>query len=321
MTRREVICSVAKAGFGIGVVSAASLFTSCARRSGDSGAFSWKSTAFDTEISVTVVGATEKQLDGLSDELSSLSLEIEKLFSLYLGDSLIQKLNAGEVISGNEEFSSVIKRAKQYGELTSGLFDVTVQPLWDWYEGGKKEPIEQLLELVNYQSIQALESGVKLEKKGAKVTLNGLIQGYLADQMSEALKLRRIENALINAGEYYAIGEFEGKPWEVEIRGKGQLIDTVSLPSCCGLAVSAGYGQVFGISEQAGHHIFDPSNGKNQPADLTFVVIAESAELADVIATACAASEQRQWERLAQNVAGVRSLAVYQGNRTLFEKK
>ncbi len=114
------------------------------------------------------------------------------------------------------------------------------------------------------------------------VTLNGIVQGYATDQIITLLKKGGVTNALVNIGEYSALGNApDGKSWRIELSATGKEID---LPSGRSLAVSAGSGYTFD-PEGRFHHIFRPTDGMNTRPDSTIVVTAPTATIADALST------------------------------------
>jgi thiamine biosynthesis lipoprotein len=59
---------------------------------------------------------------------------LERLFSLYLEESDLVRLNrTGIVVGPSPEFVELLKTSLRFAELTGGMFDPTVQPLWELY--------------------------------------------------------------------------------------------------------------------------------------------------------------------------------------------
>src|SRR5262249_17971660 len=59
----------------------------------------------------------------------------ERIFSLYRRDSEIVRLNAaGRLANPPPELRALLGESQRLGELSSGAFDISVQPLWQLYE-------------------------------------------------------------------------------------------------------------------------------------------------------------------------------------------
>ncbi len=255
---------------------------------------------FGIEVGFQTYGISSNEMGNLGKVCRERLLELEQQFSLYRQDSLISQLNRhGELRDAPTEFVEIIKKAVSFGELTNGIFDISVQPLWEWRQewktanlGGRKilegEAWEQALGLVDFQNIRFEGDGHVVLLPGMKLTLNGMVQGYASDVIRKVLIGAGVTNALVNIGEYASLGSApNGEAWEVEIRDTKGII---SLRGDQALAVSAGKGYTFD-PEGRFHHIFRPRDGGNLMPDQTISVTAEKAMTADILATTFAVAE------------------------------
>ena len=283
MNRRRAITTLGAASIGC--------LTAC--RKGET-LRTFSSIAFGTEVSFQVYGISNASFAELASKCSSRLQEIESHFSLYQEDSTIRRLNReGFLKNPPAEFLLLLRIALDFGKSTQGLFDITVQVLWDWRQRWKDanfqerqalhgETWEKTLALVDFRKIDVSESFVSFTKPGMSITLNGIVQGYATDQISSLLKKSGVHNALVNIGEYAALGSApDGKPWPVNLAATAE---TLALPTGRALAVSAGSGHTFD-PEGRFHHIFRPSDGSNRRHDSSTVVTASSATTADALST------------------------------------
>lgn len=279
----------------------------------------WRSIAFDVEIDVKCLDVPRGRQQAIAAKLSKRTDEIEQLFSLYIAESVISQLNKhGFLNQTPDEFIDVIEQCVALGDKTQGLFDITVQPLWEYYQKlpndpSHKQQLTQVLNKVNYRNIvfnkEAKTIGFKVE--GMKLTLNGMIQGYLTDELIKILKQEGVEHALVNAGEYRAVGRDGEKEWSIDIQTpKHHLpIATITLDHDKALAVSAGYGHTFDTAGKS-HHLFHPKNAINQPVNRTIVVLAESSAKADALATAFAVCPDQGWSGLLKTIDSYAPIGV-----------
>jgi thiamine biosynthesis lipoprotein len=126
------------------------------------------------------------------------------------------------------------------------------------------------------------------------ITLNGIAQGYISDAIADMLRNEGFESAVVDLGEYRAIGRHpDGRPWRIGIRdgrNSGRIERMVDLEDMA-LAVSGGYGTTFDASGRC-HHIFDPRTGASANTLVDVAVIGPRATAADGLATAiCVAGE------------------------------
>lgn len=265
----------------------------------------FKTVAFDTEVSVKVAIKEGLDNDRLFRKISNRILELEKTASLYLEDSELSLLNKNGRLTASSEFLKMIHFAIDVGNATEGNFDVSIQPLWDFHQGNSNyTSVDEALNLVNYKDIQVENQTVTL-KPGMKLSFNGFIQGYTTDVIYKILREEGIKSALINGGEYRAVGTDNGSAWKVTIRAKNG-VETVDLELTDGesIAVSAGYGYVFQSQSQNDDtlinqsHIFSPKNQVKVLNSVTYVVRSNgvnTASSADVYSTTAAVVGEDLW--------------------------
>ena len=286
-----------------------SLLPSCSR---DPKLLSYTSVAFGTEIHFQTHGISESRFKKVSEATTARLAEIDALFSLYNPKSCICRLNRdGFLDDPPREFLRLIRTAISYGEKTAGLFDITVQPLWNFREKWKqaslperaeleKEPWTQANALVDFQKIRITENRITFGKAGMAITMNAIAQGYATDEIRTLLKEAEVKNALINIGEYAALGTApDRKPWPIQILTKAKTKIPRTLPPETALAVSAGYGHTFD-PEGRYHHIFRPATGENPKPASTIIVSAPTATEADALATTLAVANKTERKAILQ---------------------
>lgn len=284
------------------VLGAAAL-TACRRHEDPLRTFS--SIAFGTEVHFQAHGISAASFDEVSATCSARHRELQSLFSLHDAGSAISRLNRdGKLENPDPEFLKLLRTALEYGVKTGGVFDITVQPLWEWRQEwkdagyGKRETMqdswEKTLALVDYRKVMADSHAISFAKPGMAITLNGIAQGYATDETVAILKAHGVRNALVNIGEYAALGTAPDRElWLVELSATGE---TITLPPGRALAVSAGSGYTFD-PEGRFHHIFRPADGENPRPKSTIAVTAPSATEADALSTTFAVasmSERRE---------------------------
>ncbi|MGJ8643132.1 MAG: FAD:protein FMN transferase [Luteolibacter sp.] len=250
--------------------------------------------AFGTDVHFQTHGISEATFDDISEKCSLRLRDIESLFSLYDPESAISRLNRdGNLENPHPEFLKLVRLALSFGEKTNGIFDITVQPLWNWRTQWKssnlteraeleKSSWDETLALVDYRKVTATESAISFEKPDMAITLNAIAQGYATDEIISLLKRNGIKSALVNIGEYAAIGLApDGAPWEIELAANGEKVPLLSGRA---LAVSAGSGYTFD-PEGRFHHIFRPADGANTRPKSSIIVTSPSATTADALST------------------------------------
>ncbi|GGW40275.1 FAD:protein FMN transferase [Gemmobacter lanyuensis] len=245
----------------------------------------WRGQALGADLDITLTGRGAEET--LAD-LPPLLRRLEGVFSLY-HPSELTRLNA----TGHGELSPWLARAfdltDQLHAVTGGVFDPTVQPLW-----------RALAEGGNQQGARAQIGWHRLRRTGREVTLdpgqaltfNGLAQGLGADLVRDWLRERGFEHALVNLGEYAALGgpfRLGIEDPDAGVLGERSLTDRA-------LAVSAPTAMTVG--GQA--HILHP---KGQPARWSSVAVeTDSAALADGLSTALVFADAAEIRRIRAQV-------------------
>src|SRR5512138_871183 len=184
----------------------------------------------------------------------------ERIFSLYRRDSEISRLNeAGKLLKPSPELRKLIEESQRLGELSGGAFDISVQPLWRLYEAHfwSRTDIQQDIAarardvahtVVDFRRVESGASALRFARAGMAITLNGIAQGYISDAIADMLRNEGFESAVVDLGEYRAIGRHpDGRAWRIGIRdgtdfvGIDRMVDLEDMA----LAVSGGYGTTF----------------------------------------------------------------------------
>lgn len=224
---------------------------------------------------------------------------LERLFSLYLDDSALVELNRkGILIDPAAEMVDLLWTSQHYSALTGGLFDVTVQPLWDLYAGHfaqaeadpagpAAEEIQAALARIGSSRLSVSRDRITMPR-GMAVTLNGIAQGYVTDKVVDLLQAHGITHSLVDMGEARAIGARpDGRPWKVGIADPDLVGHAKAVLSIVDRAVSTsgGYGLQFGTKAQF-NHLFDPRTGSCAQRYRSVTTVARSATAADALSTA-----------------------------------
>jgi thiamine biosynthesis lipoprotein len=242
--------------------------------------------AFGTVVSIRVMHHDARQAElALADALAAVR-KVDTLMSIYRSGSEVHDLNRdGRLDRPSPHLLAVLSEASRLSALTGGAFDITVQPLWELARQGRGRA--PALPLVGWRRMRADADRVTLHP-GMQITLNGIAQGYALDLARAALQARGIRHALIDTGEFGALGAAEGgRPWTLGVRDPRREDGYAGVLNMDGRAVatSGDYASAF-TQDFSDHHIFDPATGAS-PAQLAAVtVLAPSGILADGLSTA-----------------------------------
>ena len=298
-TRRRFLQITGLAGFAAAVPH---LFTKGdGNKTSEARPWEWNGILLGSDVSISLHGIeNENDAKHLTDICRDEMLRLEAIFSLHQSASTICSLNRnGAVASCPPEFLELINESKRISAISGGAFDVTIQSLWqvlDEHDFSHTEPdtstIERALAKVDWRKLITKNGGVQFAEADMAITLNGIAQGYITDRITHLLKEHGVEHALVNMGEFRALGTHpDNRPWLLGVRAPNDtddtLVDAVEIGSNQALAVSGGHSYAFN-AEATRHHLLHPHTGANMPADRTVAVIAPNATLADALSTACA---------------------------------
>ncbi|WP_122520794.1 FAD:protein FMN transferase [Pannonibacter phragmitetus] len=248
----------------------------------------WRSTALGSAARITL---THSQADSLFAGIEAELNRLENIFSLYRSGSALSRLNRDGILRDPApELLECLTIAGAVWRATDGAFDPTVQPLWAAYAQASVEgrtpdadELAQRLALTGWPLVELEADAIRLTRKGAGLTLNGIAQGYIADRIAAWLSAEGLTDILIDTGEIRALGgQPGGGDWDVTLaggRGSHRLRDRA-------LATSAPLGTTFDQAGTTGH-ILDPRSGLPARQGWTQVsVTAPAAALADALSTA-----------------------------------
>jgi len=256
--------------------------------------WTWRGVLFQSPVEVRVAEGPGLNGERLAERIVAAIRRAEQSFSLFEPDSEIRRLNReGRLESPSEEFLTVLRWALALAERSDGVFDPTIQARWRflWENGGRKPSAAELgslAALVDYRKVEAGRRRVRFSRPGMELTLNSVAQGFAADRVAGSLREAGVTRALVNMGEFMAIGgRSPRRPWMVKIRagGAGGPIVAETELADQALAVSSGAGLRLGAG--TGNHLLHPL-GEDVPADRVVTVKAPLALTADGLSTACA---------------------------------
>ena len=218
---------------------------------------------------------------------------LEQVFSLYLPDSALVRLNReGQLGEPPFELLECLALAGAVHTASAGRFNPTVQPLWQ-AEALAREAGASLSDpdraaaaaLIDWASVRLEPEAITL-RPGMALTLNGIAQGYIADRVAVLLAGHGLTRALIDTGEMVALPD-GGWPVQLDAGGSLDLRNRA-------LATSTPLGMTFG-GDGITSHILDPRTVRPvASAWRTVSISAPSAALADALSTAACLTEDRE---------------------------
>jgi len=265
---------------------------------------------FGTTLSLKVAHADAAQAERALDAAVASIRHVEAEMSLFRADSALARLNRDGVLSNPDpDLLKVLELARTVSARSGGAFDVTVQPLWLAFEAAARDgslptaaAVARARAAVGWQDLTVSAGEIRLRRPGMGVTLNGVAQGYAADLVRARLQAAGVRHALINTGEWSALGSAEGqRPWLLGLadpRHEEAILTRLALDGRS-VATSADNECSFSADHRH-HHIFDPRTGYSPTELASVTVAAPSCALADALTKVMLVAGRERALRLAR---------------------
>ncbi len=246
-----------------------------------------------TEVNIVLYG--EKDSTDLWWQFAFAEMErINKIFSNYIDDSEVSRINNGEGWQAiSTEMAELIAFSELMNQFANKAYDIKIGKAIDlWKKAIKEERLPDSKELKKIK-----RSKVKLdfkEYKGqffvklgrhTKLDFGAIAKGYAVDKAFEVLVGYGLAYILIDAGGDIRLGKSPPgkKGWKISIYNEA---DEVLYLENCAIATSGNSYQFMEIGDQVYTHIIDPRTMDASTFDRGVTVIAETCKFADAISTA-----------------------------------
>jgi thiamine biosynthesis lipoprotein len=277
--------------------------------------YAWQGTAMGADARILFNGV-EPQMARRAVAAAEAEIDrLESALSLFRNGSELCRMNReGRLAQPSGDLRRALALALHIADITGGLFDPTVQALWeahiDWFSDRHHTDlppdavIAEARRSVGWQRIR-LEPGAIRLGEGQRLTLNGLGQGYVTDRVADLLVEEGLTHVLVDLGEQRALApRLDGAPWLIA------RADAAPIRLARGaLATSEGSGCILGAGGAA-HHLFDPRSGRSAAHWQTMIVHHASAAVADALSTALSIASADEIEALVPRLNGVAIWAV-----------
>lgn len=281
--------------------------------------------AFGTTVTIQVLHADPLIAQtAITDALQQVTM-VDALMSVHQPRSQVYQLNAqGQLNNPDPHLVNVLAYARQLSIQTGGAFDITVQPLWLAFSQAQAngqlpttQTLAQAQALVNWQGVTAQPDQLALAAPGMAITLNGLAQGYAVDLAMAALRAKGVTHALLDTGEFGAIGtKGNDQPWVLGIKNPRQTDELAARVAMDGraLSTSGDYESCFS-ADFSHHHIFDPATGDSPNTLASVTVLAPTGMMADGLSTAFMVLGADKALALAARLPQVDALLIHKNGR------
>lgn len=248
--------------------------------------FEWRGTALGADATLLFANADRSRAEQAMTSILAEIDRLESIFSLHLADSEISRLNRDAILRDPSlDMRALLDRCHTLHRATEGLFDPTVQIIWEYRRGEAERgndrggPVPaRVLSNVGYHRLVVGPDRIEMPL-GAAITLNGIAQGYITDRVAELLRHRGWSDVLIDLGETLAL---EGRSFDVEIRDSDRRIPLRNAALATSSAAPMPASQTAILP-----HIFHPRTGTAAARTGSTVTVRHpSATVADALSTA-----------------------------------
>lgn len=254
------------------------------------------------EARLTAWTSDEKDARAAFDDAFRELERLESLMSTWRAGSDLVRLNeaAGrQPVKVSPEVFDALRAAREYGDITSGAFDVTFAALADlWkfdHDQDNKVPsaaeIQQRLALVGYKGL-VLDASARtayLTRAGMRAHLGGIGKGAAVDRVASILRERGLISFMIQfGGDMYVAGMPGTRQWRVGIqdpRGEGNKSFAAMELTDSAVSTSGDYERFFLKDGVRYHHIIDTRTGQPARGSRSVTIVADRSTTADALAT------------------------------------
>lgn len=271
------------------------VYGACSRPSLEN--FSQTRTLMDTFVTITLYTADEDKAAAAFEAAFERMQQIEQAASIYGNTAEAYLLNTqGHIDAPGQDLKRLVELSIEYGEITGGYFDITIQPVLELWESGlwteppqvQQQRVDEAMELVGFDKIIISSNSISMPDK-MKITLGGIAKGFAAGEALKSLESLGIEHAVVNAGGDSATlgSKPDNSGWEVSLLNPDNSNESIISFILKGesIATSGNYARYFDPDKKVSH-ILNPLTGYSVSDCISVTVIAPRAELADALATA-----------------------------------
>ncbi|MFW5712955.1 MAG: FAD:protein FMN transferase [Spirochaetota bacterium] len=291
--------------------------------------------ALGTTCSVKLFGQKNQQY---LEPALDIAGEVEARMSAHTEDSEVARINrnAGNSAAAvSQETFALVARAKEFSQLSEGIFDLSVGPLvelWDIGSGEESVPspdaLSAALEKVDYREVQLIPADesegsqpkVRLEEAGMRLDLGAIAKGYAADRIVEFLKSRGVGYGIVNlGGNVYAFGQKHNTTkWKIGIQSpddeRGSYIGVIELIDKA-VVTSGKYERYFVEDGTRYHHILSTADGYPIENELASVsIVSADATEADALSTLVFGLGLRKGIEFTEQREGIEAILVTEDN-------
>ena len=272
-------------------------------------------------VSVEVRGAAPDVANAAFVEIDDQLHRDERAWHPWQRPSALMDLNAaiaaGQPYRAPRELAGLIRAAQRGYRDSDGLFDAAIGALveaWGYHTGEfpvtAPPPSPARIAALDAKRPRmddihvAADGTVTSDNRRLALDLDGLAEGYAAEQIATILGTHGIDDAIINVGgDVLALGTADGRPWRVAIESpQGGAFASLELSGHEALFSSGDYHKYRMIDGRRRPHIIDPRTGVPVEGTAATSIILGNATRADVGSTALMIAGPKDFARISRNL-------------------
>lgn len=264
----------------------------------------------DTVAEIHIWSDRHLGFESLRDSILEEMVWLEKL--LEMGRVTVRRSGRSDI---PDEVERLIELSDSAFHLTRGLFDPTVGSvtrLWDFSLNATPPHPDSIRNALNLVGLDRFMAGKICDD--VVLDFGGIAKGYAADCAIDFLRRVGCPRAIINiGGDLSILGKRKDqRPWRIAIRHPrcDSFIGYLDVYECA-IATSGDYERFFIYNGKRYHHIIDPRDGMPASRCQSVTVVANSAWLADALATALFVMGPEEGSKLASELEGVDAVFVF----------
>lgn len=282
---------------------------------------------------VEVRGAEAAQAQTAFDAIGAQLQRDQRAWHPWETSDLL-RLNAaiaqGAPYQASPELAGLLRRAQQGFAISDGLFNAAIGKLvglWGFHTSDypiaapppPQANIDVLLATQPRMDDLSItgDGSVTSRNREIQIDLNGLAEGYAAEQIAALLRQQGISNALINVGgDVLALGNAGDRPWNVAISSpQHEALAGAQLQGHEALFSSGNYNKFREVEGHRWGHVLDPRTGQPAVGVAAVSVIHPDAVIADVASTTLMIAGPGELVRLSRAM-GIRCVVLVEDDGT-----
>jgi len=270
----------------------------------------------DTFCTITIYSSLSEQvLADILDRAFEMIREYEELFSITIEGSDIWRINhaGGEPVEVDPQTIEVIKAGIGFGELSGGMFDITIGRLSRLWDFSSNRTVPDMTEIdaaqltVDYRQVNINGNLIQLTDSGAWIDLGAIAKGFIADRVAGFLVFSGINSAVIDlGGDVVTIGSRpDGNPWRIGVRDPTDHLIGIIEADAVSIISSGTYERMFEEDGALYHHVLNPYTGMPVNSDIvSATVVTDNAVTGEGLSTIALLLGSKEAPELIERIPG-----------------